>query len=621
MSTQRKKSQEPLAFKEFPYVSKKTWKERTGKVITTLASYEKIVWNTDDGIDVEPFYSETEAKDFLFKENQIPGEFPFARGTGKNNNNWLITEDIKETDLETAATAATQAQIGGVDAVTFHIERQPTPIAMKTLVRGINPEKIAVNFAITKDPEKICESFFSACKKKGIDPADTHGTFFFDPLLSVYTHNASDSFLSTQTKKIAQLINLLQENTSHHTAFSVQSSAYRNSGATITQEVAFLASAATEYLVMLTNCGVDIDSACRNLVFSFTTGSSYFGEIAKLRAARILWATIAQAFSPTDPRSAEMRIHCATTTFNKTAYDSHVNIMRATTEAMACVIGGANSLSIEPFDAHCAAPNKLSKTVARNIQLLLRNESHLDAVIDPGGGSHHIEKLTQEIAEKSLKLFQKIEKKGGYLECVKSGFLQNLTAKSREKAVRDVREKKKILVGINQFPNPVEKIAGRYDDEKNKERASLGFEKTRLLVQKYAEKNDIGVIFLLHLSASAKTRAKAVFSMNLFGCGGFSAIDGEQTPGADAGVVAALGVDAAVVVLCGSDDDYGKNAETAISKLKKSGRQFKIVAVIGSYDARKNLSHAGVDDFIQTDCDLCETIEKYRMILCPEKKN
>ncbi len=620
MSTREKKPQEPLVFDEFPGVSKKTWKEKAEKVIATLGSYEKIVWRTDDGMEVEPFYSETEAEDFLSGGNRQPGGFPFTRGT--ENNNWLITEDIKETDPVKAAAAAAQARIGGADAVTFHMGRQLSTGAIKTMMGEIDPEKTVVNFAISKDPEKICGSFFSACRKRGINPADIRGTFFFDPLSSVFTRGASESFLLTQTKKTAQLLDLLEKNAPRRTAFSVQSSVYKNSGATITQEVAFLTSAAAEYLIMLADCGIDVDSACRNLIFSFTTGPSYFAEIAKLRAARILWATVVEAFSPADPRSGEMRIHCATTTFNKTAYDSHVNIMRATLEAMACVIGGTDSLSIEPFDVYCGGPDKFSKTVARNIQLLLRNESRLDAVIDPGGGSRHIEKLTRETAEKSLELFKEIEKQGGYLECAKSGFLQNLTARSREKSLRDVHEKKKVLVGINEFPDPTEKIEGRYGDAGDEERASSRFERTRFLVEKYAEKNNVEVIFLLHLSASAKTKARAAFSMNLFGCGGFSAIDGVRTPGADAGADAALAADAAMVVLCGSDHDYRENAKAAIIRLRESSEQFKIVAVVDeSSDVRKSLSRVGADDFIRTDCDLCEIVEKYRMVLCPEEKD
>ena len=629
-SEAEKKHGQTFLFDDFPNVSKESWKKEAEKKIAKPGSYEDLIWNTEDGIAVEPFYTKEEAGDFFLWETALPGEFPFVRGTRKKGNSWLLTEEIKVAAPEDAARKAREAAEGGADSLTFVPETRLRRGGVETLIKHIDPSRTRVNFALREDPEKICEFFISSCGKKGIDTRELGGAVFFDPLSELLTHGSIAASLDRSVEKIAKTIGYLSDAAPGYAAFSVKSSTFKDSGATITQELAFTIASAVEYLVILRQRGIDADSACRHLVFSFSTGSSYFAEIAKLRAARALWANVAEQFSPSHAESTKMRIHCRTMTFNKTIYDSHVNILRAALEAMASVIGGTDSLTVDPFDIHYREPDKFPRRVARNIQLLIRNESHLDTVTDPGGGSYHIEKLTQSISQKSLELFQEIERKGGYLECLKSGFIQNAVEDSRKKVLSDISRRKKTLVGTNEFPNLLEKIAGdirkTFPVEKEADgsaptvaplaesRAAQVFEEIRLLSEQYAERTgEAPKVFLLHLSDSPQTVARSVFSMNFFGCGGFAIVDGAENPGIDEGISATLRENPLAVVICGSDKDYERLAEEAAKKLKDKDAEIKVV--VPGDGQLEGLIQAGVDDFINADSDVRDMLERYQQLL------
>ena len=632
MGKAKEKREQTLLFGDFPSVSKESWKKQVEKKFAKLGSYEDFIWHTEDGIAVEPFYTEEETEGFSFRENQLPGEFPFVRGTQRKDNAWLLSEDIKLAAPKDAVRDALAAIKGGANSLTFIPETKIKRGVIETLIKDIDPLRTRINFALREDPEKICALFISACRKKGIDARELEGAVFFDPLSELLSRGQLATPLDKHVEKIAKTIEYLSDAAPGYAAFSVKSSTYKDSGATITQELAFTIAAAVEYLLMLRQRGVDADSACRHLVFSFSTGSSYFAEIAKLRAARALWANVAEKFTSVSAESAKMKTHCRTTTFNKTIYDSHVNMPRATLEAMASVIGGADSLTVEPFDAHHRKPNEFSRRVARNIQLLIKNESRLDAVTDPGGGSYHIEELTQSISRKSLELFQEIERKGGYLECLSSGFIQNAVKSSREKALLDISRRKKTLVGTNEFPDPLERMIEHVRETAPAEkeidastrtvqpiaesRAAQDFERIRLLSEELAEgTGGAPKVFLLHLSDSPQTVTRSVFSMNFFGCGGFTVIDGAESPGIDKGVTAALRENPLAVVLCGSDKDYEQSAEEAIKRLKNEKAEIKAVVPGGTQSVTEKLAHAGADDLINADSDVIEVLERYQQML------
>jgi methylmalonyl-CoA mutase len=210
----------------------------------------------------------------------------------------------------------------------------------------------------------------------------------------------------------------------------INGSNFVNAGSGIVQELAFSISMAVEYLTQLTERGISAQEAALKMRFSFGIGSNYFMEIAKLRAARILWSLIADAYGPSDKKAFRMEIHSVTKVRNDTVADPYINMLRTQTEAMSAVLGGTDSLTVNPFDISANIPDEFPERIARNQQLILKEEAWFDKVTDPSAGSYYIENLTALIAENSWKLFLSIENAGGFLSALNSGFVQEQIADS-----------------------------------------------------------------------------------------------------------------------------------------------------------------------------------------------
>lgn len=241
---------------------------------------------------------------------------------------------------------------------------------------------------------------------------------------------------------------------------TVAGQTFGNSGSTIVEELAFTLSAGHDYLVRLTDAGLDVDAAARKLRFSFSVSSNYFMEIAKFRAARMLWANIVKGYGPAKNCACKMQIHAETSRWNQTVYDPYVNMLRGTTEAMSATIAGVHSLEVTPFDTSFENPTEFSKRIARNVELLLKNESHFDQVVDPAGGSYYVENLTQSIAAEAWKLFLEIEEKGGYTEAYKAGLIVERIKASAAAKDKNIATRRQTLLGANQYPNFTE-VAGK----------------------------------------------------------------------------------------------------------------------------------------------------------------
>ncbi len=233
-----------------------------------------------------------------------------------------------------------------------------------------------------------------------------------------------------------------------------------NAGGSAVGELAIAMSMACEYLSAMTDRGIDADSVVSRMRFLFGTGSGYFMEMAKLRAARILWPVLVKGFKPSSASSYNITINSVTGRFNKTLFDPMVNLLRTQTEAMSAILGGTDSLVVEPYDQVFMDPGSFSERLARNQQIILREEAYFDRVADPAAGSWYIEALTDLIVEHSWKLFLKIEEHGGFLKSLKSGFIQDMMKASALKRKEDIAGKKEVLLGTTLYPDSDRKITG-----------------------------------------------------------------------------------------------------------------------------------------------------------------
>jgi methylmalonyl-CoA mutase len=255
--------------------------------------------------------------------------------------------------------------------------------------------------------------------------------------------------------------------------------AYNNSGASAVQELAFTLATAVEYLNEMIFRGLKVDDVAKRIKFTFGIGSFYFMEVAKLRAARLLWSKILEAYEVKE-ENRKIFIQGRTSQFNQTFFDPFANSLRTTTEAFSAIVGGVDSLQTNAYDESFNTSDDFSRRLARNTQIILKEESHLDQVIDPAGGSYFVEKLTDDIANAAWKLFQTIEEKGGMLKAIQSGFVQDEIAKVADAKKKDFAKRKSVLVGTNMYANPKEEMM-----EIKKQNLDAIYKKRVEYIQKY----------------------------------------------------------------------------------------------------------------------------------------
>ncbi|MBM3419509.1 MAG: methylmalonyl-CoA mutase small subunit, partial [Bacteroidetes bacterium] len=336
------------------------------------------------------------------------------------------------------------------------------------------------------------------------------------------------------------------------------------------------------------------------------------------------WAVIVKGYRPSNEEACRMNIHSVTSEWNKTAYDPYVNMLRTQTEAMSATIGGADSLLVHPFNRVFAKPDEFSERIARNQQLLLKEEAHFDKVADPGAGSWYIENLTSMIAGSAWKLFIETEEKGGFLKALKEGFIQQKTEEIARKRISDIRKRREVLLGINQYPSfgeempanaEYERMFGSNEPEGAPDvrplrlfRGAVEFEKLRLAAEKSSVRPSV---FLLSTGNPAMRLARAQFSSNFFACGGYRIIDKGAFTSAAAGAEAALASGAQIVVICSSDEEYAVSAPEAFDKL--GGKALFVVA--GAPGCSDDLKNRGISHFISIRSDVYETLKQFHSLL------
>lgn len=601
-------------FTEFPPVPTEKWEE----VITADlkgADYErKLVWRTGEGFNVRPYYRAENLEGIKFLGSQA-GEFPYVRGT-RTHNRWRVHQTVSVVCPKEANAEALKILNAGVDSIGFCIASETFSAAdLDTLLAGICIAAVEITFCGQKTAD-VAELVLAKIEKEGVAKEDARIAFCIDPL--VKNLSSKGDFCSPNGEKciarIAELIRKTKEYR-HIRIVTVSGRIFGNAGSTIVEELAFTLSAGHDYLVRLTDAGLTVEEAACKLRFAFSVSSNYFMEIAKFRAARMLWANIVKSYDPEKNCACKMYIHAETSKWNQTVYDPYVNMLRGTTEAMSAAIGGVHSLEVTPFDASFENPTEFSKRIARNVELLLKHEAHFDQVVDPAGGSYYIENLTQSIAAEAWKLFLEIEEKGGYTEAYKAGFIVERVKASAAAKDKNIATRRQILLGANQYPNFTE-VAGkevtaetvtRKQAEGNvlmPYRGAMAFEEMRLHVDRSGKEPKA---FMLTCGNLSMARARSQFSCNFFACAGIKVIDNTYFKSIEEGVKAALESKAQIVVVCASDDDYAE----AAPKIKELLGGKAILVVAGAPACAPELEAQGIKNFINVKSNVLETLKFY----------
>ncbi len=606
---------------EFAPVSTQEWMDKITADLKGADFAKKLVWRTNEGFNVNPFYRQEDLQG-LTTPHVLPAEYPYVRST-RMDNEWLIRQDINVVDLEAANAKAIDVLGKGITSLGFKLKKTQINIeSLRTLLKGIYPEAVELNFTCCVSVAvRLAEVLTEYYKELGADLDACKGSIGFDPFKKQLVRGISNPQWIESCKALLGAIKPLKG----FSVLTVNALNLNNAGAFIYQELGYALAWGAELLDKLVEAGYSIQEVTSRIKFVFGVGSNYFMEIAKFRAARWLWAEIVGAHGE-EYRGDAAKIHqqAVTSTWNKTIFDAHVNLLRTQTEAMSATLGGVDSLTVQPFDVTYQEADDFSERIARNQQLLLKEESHFDKVIDPAAGSYYIEYLTNSIAEEAWKLFLSVEEEGGFAAAVEAGSVQKAVNASNAKRHANVAARKEIFLGTNQFPNFTEVAANKIQfaseaghgcgcgeatiETLDFSRGASDFEDLRLATERSGKEVNV---FMLTIGNLAMRLARSQFSSNFFACAGYKVIDNLGFKTVQEGVDAALAAKADIIVLCSSDDEYAEYAPEAYKYL--SGRAQFVVA--GAPACMEDLKQEGIEHFINVKSNVLETLRGFNQVL------
>lgn len=610
-------------FSDFPPVSTEEWEQRIIADLKGADYQKKLIWFPDEGFEVRPYYREEDLAG-LGTSRVLPGEPPYIRGVRSGRNDWIIRQDFREEEPSEINAQIREAAGKGVNGIGIRAGKISTHKQMSEALSGLDVEKTEVNFTSGLSYPLTLELFIYELMHRGVNREKVTGSINFDPIGYLLLHGKYYQTWQQNLEEGAYLLETIANKLPAYRAITINAAFFQNAGSTLVQELAFGLASACEYLTGFTSKGFTVDQVAPYMQLSFATGPNYFMEIAKLRAARWLWTRLTEQYSPAVAESSRVFLHAATARWNKSVYDPYVNMLRTTTEGMSAILGNADSVTIESFNSASGIPGPFSMRIARNQQLVLKEEAYLDKVTDPAAGSYYIEKLTHTLATHAWDLFKKVESMGGLLQCIDSGFIRGEIAVSRKKKEDDIARRRLIILGTNQYPNPQESfpteslpVTSHTVEEGVSPhlppfRAAASFEAVRLATEKFVEAgNKRPSVFLLTMGNLAMLRARAGFATNFLGCAGYDIIDNPGFATAAEGVTAALDSGAGIVVICSSDEEYPMLVPEILSGFRQAGRIPFVVVAGYPKEQIETFTNEGVREFIHVRSDLLATLQRF----------
>ena len=604
-------------FSEFAPVSTEEWMAKITADLKGVPFEKKLVWKTGEGFNVNPFYRAEDIEGLKTTES-LPGEFPYVRGT-KKDNDWKVRQNIEVCCFKGANEKALDLLTKGVTSLGFIIKGdEVNEENIATLLEGICPASVELNFNTCNcKAEKLIGILADYFKGKGVDAEKCYGSVNYDAFKKPLVKGKENSEWVEGAAAVLKAGQALP----NYRVLAVNAFLFNNAGAYISQELGYALAWGNELMAKLTEAGFTADEVAKKIKFNFGISSNYFMEIAKFRAARWLWAEIVAAYKPACECACKMVAHAQTSEWNMTVYDAHVNLLRSQTEAMSAALAGVDSITVRPFDKIYQTPDDFSERIARNQQLLLKEECHLDKVVDPSAGSYYVEVLTNSLADVAWKLFLEVEEKGGFSVAVNAGEIQNAVNASNVARKKAVATRREILLGSNQYPNFTEVAADKIQEKGSCccggghcgeatipaldfSRGASEFEALRMTTEKSGKTPKV---FMLTIGNLAMRLARSQFSANFFGCAGYKIIDNLGFDTVEAGVEAAVKAGAEIVVLCSSDDEYAEFAPAAYKAL--AGRAEFVVA--GAPACADDLKAQGIDQFVNVKSNVLETLKAF----------
>jgi methylmalonyl-CoA mutase len=570
---------------EFPPVTTEQWERSIRENVKGAEYASKMIWHPEEGLAVKPYYR-AEDLDGIHLFDAVPGDCPYIRGT-RLTGEWRIREELDIADPEEANRVACSAIAAGAEEIAFHRTKLESPSDLALLLASLH----TVPIHLAGPTPASLQSLIERLAKR---PHGESVSSDLDPLADLdrsarIIRNAPGSFRP----------------------FLIRADDFHEHAAGAIEEVGFVLSAAVDFIAEMQERGLELDRITRSLSFSFAIGPDFFVQIAKLRAFRMVWQKAVESFGGTHEAAASP-IHARTAHWNETIYDPHVNILRATTEVISAILGGADSISSAPFDECFKQPDDSSRRLARNTQIVLKQEALLSRVADPLGGAYLVEVLTNSIASRAWKLFQELETGGGYQKALAAGVIASVLNRRTSSREQAVASRRRVLTGTNRFADASEQALGRIDEARTDSapRAAQAFETLRLRTEQFIRHTGSQPRILLAEIGDIKMRsARSQFAADFLACAGLNASaqqfqQSEQIADSDA----------ALIVLCSSDAEYLPIAADLLSILKNRDTQTNVV-IAGNPDTGKQLRNLGIADFIHLRSNAAEVLADIQRLI------
>lgn len=486
----------------FPPVTKSEW---ISKVEADLkgASFSGLRSAAPGGPALDPLYTSEDAEGLA--DPGLPGVYPYLRGTSPLGG-WTIRQEYDELRPSVCKEMIEQDLASGVEALGLRLGprrgcRLLTIDELDELLGAVDLASTSVCLDAGADTLAVASGYLAVAKRRGVAPADLEGGFGFDPVALLAGEGCIQGGLQARLAELRDLSAWCSKNAPGLRAVNVSNDPYDGGGASVVQELAYTVATGLEYLRQLSDAGMSVDLAARQISFSYAVSSDFFTQIAKLRAARWLWAKVVLNAGG-EPSAAAMQLHCRTSRFTKTRRDPWVNMLRVTAECTAAVLGGAQSVATLPFDCAIGSPDELAQRVARNTQVVLRDESHLGKVADPAGGSWFVERLTNDLARAAWEELRSIEAGGGVITALGSGRLVDDIGAVADEREKSLSKRKTAVVGVSEFANLGEAAV---------ERTPVSVEEIQGLLKASLESLDLGAHRdrLLALAQKVKDESRA----------------------------------------------------------------------------------------------------------------
>ena len=581
-------------FSEFNPVSKQEWMDKVNIDLKGADFDKKLVWKNLSKIAIQPFYTNEDTINCL-------------TNTGENSQALTNYRAIRVQNAENANKLALKAIEEGMNGLIFEVVEH---ITVSNLLKDIDLNEISVSFILSSNELLFATEFISFVKENNVTPHNLKG-YFDTQLISNYV--TTGKLDNTKFDVIAALVNLTVE-FPNFKAITLSGIEYLDAGANQVQEIAYTLNSLVYLIDELTQKELKVQTIFDNLNVNFAIGLEYFIEIGKFRAFNNLLQQIATKYGIAE---FSKTVTAKTSIWSKSVTDAHTNMLRATTEAMSAILGNVDGVLIDPYDKEFNNPSDFSSRIAGNISTILKEESYFGKVSNPVDGSYYIEEVTFKIAEKALELFKAIEANGGFYTSFEGELIQEHIAQIRQEKVKLISQRRLPLVGVNKYPNLMEKVSSEILSDGYKitstkvlkpRRASLEIEAIRKATEELvAATNKRPIVELASFGNLTMRKARAAFSYDFIGVSGFNVQQEKSYASALEAAETSANSQADVVVICSSDEDYNESA-VAFVKAFRALNNTKVLLLAGAPSNIDELTEAGLDGVVNMRSDVISTI-------------